>query len=276
MTKVFNLVNTITITKLKKRPWAYALAATLAATVLIAAIVAAGANTFRSDDHRAAQTTALQTSEDDTIVASANHESITLRELREGVMHLQQMKASAETELQGLSENTGAPTNYLEDRHNLVLEWGDENVALAGLIQDRILHQKAVELGYEATDEEINESRQYARQAHDNRELDPYNQAYIDSIRADTYFDEVYPVLAARSISINNLQSGIAQEKGNTHARIHWHTFEEEVINAADIYIPESEEHSATIDGVLGFLDSLRETNRNHLRKLLDIPVATE
>ena len=126
------------------------------------------------------------------------------------------------------------------------------------------------------TDEKIDENRQHARQAYDNGELDPYNQAYIDSIGEDTYFDEVYPVLAARSISINNLQSGIAQEKGNTHARIHWQTFVEEVINAAEIYIPESEEHSATIDGVLGFLDSVRETNRNHLRKLLDIPVATE
>ena len=109
MTKVFNIVNTITITKLKKRPWAYALAATLAATVLIAAIVAVGANTFWSDDHRAGQITALQTSEDDIIVATADDESITLRELREGVMHLQQMKVLAERELQGLGENTDAP-----------------------------------------------------------------------------------------------------------------------------------------------------------------------
>ena len=110
MTKVFNIVNTITTTKLKKRPWAYALALMVAATVLIAAIVDARANTFRSDDHRAAQTMALQPSDDDIIVATADDESITLRELREGVMHLQQMKVLAERELQGLGENTDAPT----------------------------------------------------------------------------------------------------------------------------------------------------------------------
>ena len=78
--------------------------------VLIAAIVAVGANTFRSDDHRAARTTALQPSDDDIIVATADDESITRRELRDGVMHLQEMKALAERELQGLSENTGVPT----------------------------------------------------------------------------------------------------------------------------------------------------------------------
>ena len=279
MTKVFNIVNTITITKLKKRPWTYALAAMALATVLIAGFVAVGANTFWSEKHPADPTTAIQLSEDDIIVASAGDEAITLRELRDQVMHLQEMKDSAERELQGLGENTGAPTDYLEDRHNLVLEWGDENVALASIIQDRILNQKAVELGYEATGEEINENRQYARDAYENRELDPYTQRYIDSIGADTYFDKVYPVLLARSISINNLQHGIAQEDERleyTHALSHWYAFQERVINAADISIPRGEEHSATIEGVLGYLDSLRETNRDHIQKLVDIPVATE
>jgi hypothetical protein len=265
--------------KIRMRPRTYITAALMVTAILVAGMVVAGANTFWADDYQAGQTTASQSSEDDTIVASAGGESITLQELRDGVMHLQQMKDSAERELQGLGMNPDTPTDYLEDRHNLVIEWGDENVALASLIEERILHQKAIELGYEATEEEISESAGYAREAYENGELDPYTQGYIDSIGADTYFNEVYPVLAARSLSVKNLHNGLAQEKGlqeYADVRTHWHDFEEKTIGDADVAIPESDDHSATLDYVMGFLHEVRETNRRHISKLHNIPAAPD
>ena len=261
------------------RPRAYVAAALMVATMLVAGMLAAGAKTFWSGDYQAGQITASQASEDDTIVATAGGESITLRELRDGVMHLQQMKDSAEREIQGLGVNPDIPTDYIEDRHDLVLEWGDENVTLASLIEERILHQKAIELGFEATEEEINESAGYAREAYESGEMDPYNQGYIDSIGADTYFDEAYPVLAARALSVKNLHNGLAEEKGvqeYADVRTHWHNFEEKVIAEAEVTIPESEEHSATLDGVMGFLHDVREVNRDHLLRLLDVSAAPD
>lgn len=263
---------------MRMRPRTYA-AALMIAAMLAAGIVVAGANTFWADDYQAGQTTALQSSEDGTVVARAGGEPITLRELRDRVMHLQQMKDTAEREIQGLGVNHGMPTGYLEDRHNLVLEWGDDNVALASLIEDRILHQKAVELGYGATDEEINESAGYAREAYESGEMDSYNRGYIDSIGADAYFNEVYPVLIARSLSIKNLHNGVAQEMGvqeYADVRTHWHDFEERVIAEAEVTVSESEEHSATLEGIMGFLSDVRKTNKHHIGKLLDTPSAPE
>ena len=93
------------------------------AAMLAAGIVVTGSNTFWADDCQAGQTTALQSSEDGTVVAGAGGEPITLRELRDGVMHLQQMKDSSEREIQRLSVTPRhAHRATLEDRHNLVLE----------------------------------------------------------------------------------------------------------------------------------------------------------
>ena len=243
--------------KMRMRPRTYA-AALMIAAMLAAGIVVAGVNTFWADDYQAGQTTALQSSEDGTVVARAGGEPITLRELRDRVMHLQQMKDTAEREIQGLGVNPDMPTGYLEDR---------------------ILHQKAVELGYGATNEEINESAGYAREAYESGEMDSYNRGYIDSIGADAYFNEVYPVLIARSLSIKNLHNGVAQEMGvqeYADVRTHWHDFEERVIADAEVTVSESEEHSATLEGIMGFLSDVRKTNKHHIGKLLDTPSAPE
>ena len=48
------------------------------------------------------------------------------------------------------------------------------------------------------------------------------------------------------------------------------------MIAAAEIDLPESGEHSATLEGVMGFLDDVREINLAHLRKDDDLPSAPE
>ena len=60
------------MTRLKKRmrPRTYA-AALMIAAMLAAGIVSTGSNTFWADDCQAGQTTALQSSEDGTVVAGA-------------------------------------------------------------------------------------------------------------------------------------------------------------------------------------------------------------
>ena len=251
----------------------------LVAAALITGGVAVGAGAFWSEDYRSGEVTASDSNEDDPVVATAGDVSITARELQEAVLHLQHSKEMAERELQGLGEETGQPTDYLEDRHNLVLKWGDENAALASLIQDRILYQKATELGYEVTEEELEESIEWARDAYERGYWDAYNQGYIESVGEDRYWDNIYPALATRSMAIEKLYDGVFEKVGTRYYDEETplrYQFEEGVIAAAEITVPESEEHSATKDGVMGFLDAVRETNLAHLRKDDDLPAAPE
>ena len=204
------------------------------------------------------------------MVAIAGDVCITLRELQVGVMHLQPSKEYAERELLGLDGYRGQPTDHLVARHNLVIKWGDDNVALSGLIHERIIYQKATELGYQVTDQELEESIEWARDAYERGEYDSYNQGYIDSVGADFYWESIYPELAARSLAINKLRKGVEEEveiRDYVAVRPSWRDFQEEVIAAAEITVLASEDHSATLDGVRGFWDELREIDRAHLRK---------
>ena len=252
----------------------------LVVAALITGGVAVGAGAFWADDYYwSGQATASDSSEDDTVVATVGEASVTAGELQEAVLHLQHMKELAERELQGPRDETAPPTDYLRDRHELVLKWGDENAALASLIEGHILHQKAVELGYEVTDEELEEHIEWARDVYERGEFGAYNEGYIDSVGPDHYWANIYPALAIRSMILEKLYDGVAEEAGSQYhdeVRPYWHVFEEEVIAAAEIDLPESEEHSATLDGVMGFLDEVRETNLAHLRKHDDLPTAPE
>ena len=73
----------------------------VAALIIAGAVIGAGA--FRSDDYRSGPTTASDSNDDDTVVATVGEVSITAPELQEAVLHLQHMTESAERELQGLS-----------------------------------------------------------------------------------------------------------------------------------------------------------------------------
>lgn len=269
----------MTIFNLKVATRSSVVVALIVVAALVTGGVAVGAGAFWTDDYRSGQATASDSSEDDTVIATVGEASVTAGELQEGVLHLQHMKELAERELQGSGDETGMPTDYLRDRHELVLKWGDENAVLANLIEDLILHQKAVELGYEVTDEELEEAKKLVRDAYERGELDAYTQGYIDSVGADHYWDNIYPPLAIRSMILEKLYDGVAEESGSQYydeVRPYWHDFEEEVIAAAEIDLPESEEHSATLDGVIGFLDEVRETDRAHLQKDDDLPAAPE
>ena len=238
-------------------------------SALIIGGVAAGAGAFWSYGNRTGPATTSDSSGD--VVATAGNSSISARELQEAVMHLQHMKQMAERELQGLGEDMGQPADYLEARHNLVLKWGDDNVALAGLIHERIMYQKAVELGYDATEEELEEEKKWVRAAYERGELDEYTQEYIDSVGADRYWSSIYPVLLARSMAIEKLYEGLAKEVGTRYYDGEpplRYTFEEAVLAEANITVLESEEHSATLDGVVGFMEDVRETNIAHVRRL--------
>ena len=252
--------------------------ALLVVAVFIIGGVAVGAGIFWTDDCRSGRATTFYSSKDDTVVAIAGDACITLRELQVRVMHLQHSKEWAERELQGLGEYVGQPTEYPVARHNLVIRWGDDNVSMAGLIHERIMHQKATELGYEVADKELDAHIEWARDAYERGER-AANSGYIDSVGADHYWSNIYPELAARSLATNKLRKGVEEEveiRDYVAVRPNWHDFQEEVIAAAEITVPASEDHSATLDGVRGFWDELREVNRAHLRNDDDLPAAAE
>ena len=199
----------MTIFRSRKATWTSVVVVLVAAALIIGSLVV-GFGVFRSDDYRRVQATASDSSEDDTVVATVGEVLIIARELQEAVQHLQHMKESAERELQGSGDETGQPTDYLRDRHEVALKWGDENVALASQIEGHILHQKAVELGYEVTDEELEEHMEWARDVYKRGEFGAYNEEYIDSVGPDHYWDNIYPELAIRSMILDKLYDGLS------------------------------------------------------------------
>ncbi len=233
--------------------------------------VAVGAGNFWSYEDRGGQASASASSEADTVVATAGGVSITLGELQEELMHLQQSKVEhlqlmeqiASGEFQEMGEETEKSTDFLEALHNLGLKWGDDNVALSGLIEDHVLYQKAVELGYEATEEELEENIEWARDLYERGEWSEYNQVWVESVGADHYFENIYPALVARSMATEKLYEGLGKEVGTRYYDGEpplRYQFEEAVLAEAEIIVLESEDHSATLDGVLGFLGDVRET----------------
>ncbi|MDE2843095.1 MAG: hypothetical protein OXN21_06910 [Chloroflexota bacterium] len=233
---------------------------------LAVAGVAVGVGAFWSYEERNGPVTTFASSGD--VVAVAGKVSISVGELQEAVMHLQHSKLMAEGALQRrLHAEIGHPIDYQEDLRNLGLKYGDDNVALAGLIHDHILYQKAVELGYEPTAEEVEANIEWARDAYKRGQWGEYNQGWIESVGEDHYFENIYPALVTRSMATEKLHQRLGQEvearyyEGELPLR---YQFEEAVLAKAEITVLESEEHSATLDGVLGYLAELRETDIAH------------
>ena len=242
----------------------------LVVAVLATSGVAVGAGDYWSYEDRGGEATASASSGSDTIVAIAGEESISLSELREAMMHRQHLKLMAEGALQRrLHAEIGHPTDYQEELRNLGLKYGDDNVALAGLIEEHVLYQKAVELGYEPTVEELEANIEWARGLYERGEWGEYNQGWIESVGEDHYFENIYPASVTRSMAIEKLHQGLGKEvetryyDGDLPLR---YQFEEAVLEAAEITVLESAEHSATLDGVLGFLEEVRETSIAHWR----------
>ena len=78
-------------------------------------------------------------------------------------------------------------------------------------------------------------------------------------------------------MAIDNLYEGMAKEVGTRYYDGEpplRYILDEAVLAEADITVLQSDEHSATLEGVLGFLRDARETAIAHLEKDDDLPPA--
>ena len=231
-------------------------------------LIAATAEDFEASDFRAGQLAGLASEDSDSeiLIAKVGESSISLGEFKEELHHQEYGKSISQRELDGLGPDTGAPTEFLEARHGVVLKWGSETAALANLVQNLALFETAQELGLSATHEQVTGNISMARAAYDDGDYDPYNKGYIASIGEDAYWDVVYPGKAEMGLSIGNLHDHVT---GGAvlyrDAKTLWVDFIGAVLAETVISVPRSDHHSITLEDVLAFLADVREVDRESL-----------
>lgn len=195
---------------------ALAIVAALVAGVLFGDLITS-AGDYRIRDYQAGQVSSAVTENaaEDVVVAKVAQEEITLAEFTETLQHLQYMKDISQRELDGLLE-TGLPSEYLQARQDIVTYWGDDSVALAALVLDSVMYQKAVAAGITVTSGEIDESVRLTRNVYENGEMDAYNEGFIESIGAERYWNEVLPLKVERDLMIDKLHDQIAAGSGSS------------------------------------------------------------
>ena len=200
---------------------------------------------------------------------------------REQLLHLEYVKSISQRQLDGLGPLASMSTKYLEARftkylearYRVLIKWGDESAALGKLIEDLALLQESQALGFTATEQQLTENIQYARDAFDNGEYDSYNKGYIESIGEDTYWNEVYPVKAEMMLSINNLHDHLMAEGQAVlyhDSKTIWIDFTEATLAKTTIVLSDTDHHSTSLEDVLGFLADVREVDRESLMTTAD------
>ncbi len=262
------------MTTIRLKPKMVILAILAAATIGAAAFVAQGllvrAGDFQSSDFQAGRmaTSTSDASDSDILIAKIGESSVSLADLKEQKLHSAHMDGLAKRELDGTIPDTGFPTKYLADLYAISVKWGVETSSLSRLIEDRALFEKAVELGFTATDEQVTENKELAKKVYDDGDYSDYNKGYIQSVGEDTYWNEVYPRKAKLSLSIANLRAHVRAEGeavAHAHAKGLWLSYTEGVMAQAEISLPESTHHSTTLDDVRDLLSEVRDVKREGL-----------
>lgn len=216
-------------------------------------------------DDRALQfgSTAVQETGGNEMVATVGCEEINLAEFREMLERQGYMREVSQRELDGLLE-TGLPTDYLQARQDIAGFWGTDNVAMAELVLNSALYQKAVHAGVSVEPGEVEESVGLTRIWYESGEMDPYTVGYMESIGADRYWEEVLPQRVYRDLMIGKLDGDVFDASVPPEAeRWDWHDFVDMSLEQTDIQVVDSERHGATLEGVMGQLSSVRELDRS-------------
>ena len=262
------------MTTIRLKPKMVILAILAAATIGAAAFVAQGllvrAGDFQSSDFQAGRmaTSTSDASDSDILIAKVGESSISLADLKEEKLHATHMESIAQRELDGFGAETGLPTKHLAAVHRVTTKWGVETASLAKLIQNLALFEKAQELGLTATEDEIAENQNFARETYDNGEYDDYNKGYVESVGEDTYWTDVYPRKAKLSLSISKLRDHVEEEgEAVVHrdAKTLWLNFTETVMAETEVLLPQSTHHSTTLDDVRDYLSDVRDVGKETL-----------
>ena len=230
-------------------------------------------------DYQAGQNSAaaIKNANANIVIATVGPKDITLAQFTEDRQHFLYTKDISQRELDGIIDR-GLPLEYLQARQDLANLWGDDNVIVAGLVMDEVMHQKAVALGISVTDDEIKEIIELTRKVFDNGEVDPYNKGYAESLGMERYWSE-YPEKVERGLLYTKLRQHVASENGSfahDDAILAWQKFAEETLAEADadIQLHDSNHHSATLENALDYLASLRELERSHIQQKENQPRA--
>ena len=236
----------------------------IAADILITRVLNLGeGDAFNAADYQTGSQTGQGTLDQDIIIAKVGKGTVSLAEFKEKMLHQRYARSVMKQQLDG--PDTGMPTGVLEAYYQLTTKWGPENAALGDLILNLALLQEALALGLSATDQEIAESIEFDRAAFDNGDFVPYNWGYVTGLGEDTHWNVVYPARVRASLAIDKLRQHVIATCQQNDCRNLWPEHNEATIDKTDIELFGSEHHSATLEGVLGFLAESRELKQRNL-----------
>lgn len=245
------------------------------AVILLVALLAfggmnAGAGTFNAADYQAGQLASSSStpSDGEITVAKVGKAGITLAQLKEEILHMEQAYTLSQRQLDGLGADAGAPTKFLRARQGVVTKWGTEVAAMANLVRSLALVHAAENKELSVTADEVTANVKYAKEAYENDQYDSYNKGYVESVGEDEYWDTVYPAKAKAMLTINKLYASVVAEgeEGNyPSAKTLWINFSETTLAKASIAIPESEHHSTSVEDVRSFLADVRTVDLDSL-----------
>ena len=220
---------------------------------------------YRGDDLQVGRfVRADQPDEWDVLVASVGDMSVSLADLREEMVHVANVRSVMVRENPLFLVQAGLPSDHYDDWISVFGRWDVETGALAIIVEELALFERAQELGLVVMDLEVELNQEKAMLNYGL--ADPDYRAYVESVGEETYWAEVYPRVARLSLTIDNLQAHVEQEAVESldfHSKTVWLNYRAAVMEETEVSVFESVHHSVTLDDVLGYLAELREVHRN-------------
>lgn len=190
---------------------------------------------------------------DDRMVLTVGQEPVMLSDFLEGVAVVTGNTQFMQSEI----ESHGDDAANIQTRLELIQQAGIQTVALAGIVEDRVLYQAAQASGITVPTQDIAAQVDATRSAVEHGAA-PELQAYIEVVGAERYWSVVYPALVERNLAVQRLWTDIVRGLDRAEAVRVWNAYKHDTIHAAAITIVDPAAlQPATLDAAIAYLDHL-------------------
>jgi hypothetical protein len=224
------------------------------AAITVTVFVLAGVTNATEKDRQAAErfehVAEARMSGDDAVIARIGSADITSREFLAKVAVVESNLDFMRSQLQQGVEGA----DFMTKRIELIEHAGIETVALAGLLEERALYQRAVNEGHAVSADKIM-ARVSADRDAIQRGAAPEVMGYVRAVGEDIYWSTIYPAVMEREMAIQNLWSSVVGDLDPVQARTAWNDVQRQAVGATTVdFIDPTAMGAATIKGALDYL----------------------
>ena len=171
-----------------------------------------------------------------TPVVRIGNETVSAAEFLEKVREVQ----SNLTYMRGVAASNDPAAAYMRHFLDLINRYGPENVALAGLIKDRALYQRAVNRGFSPSNDylsiRIEADKRYITEG--KVAVPATTRAYIDEVGADYYWTVLFPDIERRQITTQAFWKSVTLGATNVaEATLVWTPVERQAIEQTPVEV---------------------------------------